>query len=85
LAGLEKADPVPAAAAEPDLAGPPDAGHVDAGHLPTSVTPAQTRLPQVASIHAVGSIGHEFIGVVEETGADVGTVAPGDLVIAPFF
>jgi threonine dehydrogenase-like Zn-dependent dehydrogenase len=36
------------------------------------------------SPHAVGSIGHEFIGVVEEVGADVGTVAPGDLVIAPF-
>ena len=31
-----------------------------------------------------GSIGHEFIGVVEEVGADVTTVAPGDFVIAPF-
>ena len=30
------------------------------------------------------SIGHEFIGVVEEVGADVSTVAPGDFVIAPF-
>ena len=30
------------------------------------------------------SIGHEFIGVVEEVGADVTTVAPGDFVIAPF-
>ena len=29
-------------------------------------------------------MGHEFIGVVEETGADVGTMKPGDLVIAPF-
>ncbi|MCW2682130.1 MAG: putative Zn-containing alcohol dehydrogenase [Blastococcus sp.] len=29
-------------------------------------------------------IGHEFIGVVEETGADVRTLAVGDLVIAPF-
>ncbi len=36
------------------------------------------------SPHAVGSIGHEFVGVVEETGADVTTVAPGDLVVAPF-
>jgi len=36
------------------------------------------------SPHAEGSIGHEFIGVVEETGADVNTVAPGDLVVAPF-
>jgi threonine dehydrogenase-like Zn-dependent dehydrogenase len=36
------------------------------------------------SPHAVGSIGHEFIGVVEQTGADVLTVSPGDLVVAPF-
>ncbi|MFZ0049252.1 MAG: alcohol dehydrogenase catalytic domain-containing protein [Streptosporangiaceae bacterium] len=36
------------------------------------------------SPHAVGSIGHEFIGVVEETGADVAAVSPGDLVVAPF-
>src|SRR5271165_6281514 len=36
------------------------------------------------SPHAAGSIGHEFIGVVEETGADVPTVARGDLVVAPF-
>jgi threonine dehydrogenase-like Zn-dependent dehydrogenase len=31
-----------------------------------------------------GPIGHEFIGVIEETGADVRTLAEGDLVIAPF-
>jgi threonine dehydrogenase-like Zn-dependent dehydrogenase len=31
-----------------------------------------------------GPIGHEFIGVVEEVGGDVGTVSKGDLVIAPF-
>jgi threonine dehydrogenase-like Zn-dependent dehydrogenase len=36
------------------------------------------------SPHAVGSIGHEFIGVVEQAGADVATVSPGDLVVAPF-
>lgn len=36
------------------------------------------------SPHAVGSIGHEFIGVVEETGAEVSAVAGGDLVVAPF-
>jgi threonine dehydrogenase-like Zn-dependent dehydrogenase len=36
------------------------------------------------SPHAVGSIGHEFIGVVEETGAEVSAVALGDLVVAPF-
>src|SRR3954447_3225894 len=36
------------------------------------------------SDHPVGSLGHEFIGVVEDVGADVHTVAPGDLVVAPF-
>ena len=30
------------------------------------------------------SIGHEFLGVVEDTGADVATIKRGDLVIAPF-
>lgn len=30
-------------------------------------------------------IGHEFIGVVEETGSDVDRLAQGDLVVAPFF
>jgi len=29
-------------------------------------------------------MGHEFVGVVEDVGADVSTVASGDLVIAPF-
>jgi threonine dehydrogenase-like Zn-dependent dehydrogenase len=29
-------------------------------------------------------MGHEFVGVVEEIGGEVSTVAPGDLVIAPF-
>ena len=29
-------------------------------------------------------IGHEFVGVVEEVGADVSTVDPGDVVVAPF-
>jgi hypothetical protein len=36
------------------------------------------------SPHAVGSIGHEFIGVVEDIGGDDDTVTPGDLVVAPF-
>ena len=31
-----------------------------------------------------GPIGHEFIGVVEQLGADVQTLSEGDLVIAPF-
>lgn len=30
------------------------------------------------------AMGHELIGVVEEVGSEVRTVAPGDLVIAPF-
>jgi threonine dehydrogenase-like Zn-dependent dehydrogenase len=30
------------------------------------------------------TMGHEFLGVVEEVGADVKTVAPGDLVVASF-
>src|SRR5258705_9563952 len=33
---------------------------------------------------APGPIGHEFIGVVEDTGADATAVRRGDLVIAPF-
>jgi len=36
------------------------------------------------SPHAIGSIGHEFIGVVEDIGADISSVAVGDLVVAPF-
>ncbi|HEU5001932.1 MAG TPA: zinc-dependent alcohol dehydrogenase family protein [Actinomycetota bacterium] len=36
------------------------------------------------SDHAIGPIGHEFIGVVEDVGADVDTVSVGDLVVAPF-
>ena len=30
-------------------------------------------------------IGHEFVGVVEQVGADVRTIKPGDFVIAPFY
>ncbi len=36
------------------------------------------------SPHAVGTIGHEFIGVVEEIGSKVGGIAKGDFVVAPF-
>jgi threonine dehydrogenase-like Zn-dependent dehydrogenase len=36
------------------------------------------------SPHAAGSIGHEFIGIVEQAGADVRGVREGDLVVAPF-
>ncbi|MFL5894170.1 MAG: zinc-dependent alcohol dehydrogenase family protein [Thermoleophilaceae bacterium] len=40
----------------------------------TSMTPSETGQ----------SMGHEAIGVVEETGADVGTVTRGDVVVMPF-
>ncbi len=36
------------------------------------------------SPHALGPIGHEFIGVVEQVGSEVHGVAQGDLVVAPF-
>src|SRR5512135_3277020 len=36
------------------------------------------------SDHAVGPIGHEFIGVVEDTGHEVTGITRGDLVVAPF-
>jgi threonine dehydrogenase-like Zn-dependent dehydrogenase len=36
------------------------------------------------SPHALGPIGHEFVGVVEQVGAEVHGIAEGDLVIAPF-
>jgi threonine dehydrogenase-like Zn-dependent dehydrogenase len=36
------------------------------------------------SPHALGPIGHEFIGVVEETGSSIRGISKGDLVIAPF-
>jgi threonine dehydrogenase-like Zn-dependent dehydrogenase len=32
-----------------------------------------------------GRIGHEFIGVVEETGSDISRLKQGDVVVAPFF
>ncbi|MCD2188419.1 zinc-binding dehydrogenase [Actinomycetospora soli] len=32
-----------------------------------------------------GRIGHEFIGVVEEVGSDIGRLQQGDVVVAPFF
>ena len=37
------------------------------------------------SPHAVGSIGHESIGVVEEVGSAVSKIKQGDLVIVPMF
>src|SRR6266480_3068217 len=36
------------------------------------------------SPHALGPIGHEFIGVVEQVGAEVRSIAKGDFIVAPF-
>jgi threonine dehydrogenase-like Zn-dependent dehydrogenase len=36
------------------------------------------------SPHALGPIGHEFIGVVEQVGAEVRRIAKGDFIVAPF-
>jgi threonine dehydrogenase-like Zn-dependent dehydrogenase len=36
------------------------------------------------SPHALGPIGHEFIGVVEHTGREVQDLSEGDMVVAPF-
>lgn len=36
------------------------------------------------SVHEMGPIGHEFIGVVEEVGIDVKDIKKGDFVISPF-
>jgi threonine dehydrogenase-like Zn-dependent dehydrogenase len=36
------------------------------------------------SPHALGPIGHEFTGVVEQVGSEVRTVSEGDIVVAPF-
>jgi threonine dehydrogenase-like Zn-dependent dehydrogenase len=36
------------------------------------------------SPHKVGSVGHEFIGIVEEVGSSVAGIAEGDLVVASF-
>ncbi|MFD8154935.1 zinc-dependent alcohol dehydrogenase family protein [Streptomyces sp. NPDC059720] len=38
----------------------------------------------VAERQAGQRIGHEFLGVIEETGSAVGGFAPGDFVVAPF-
>lgn len=36
------------------------------------------------SPHALGAIGHEFIGIIDEIGTDVQSLKKGDFVIAPF-
>jgi threonine dehydrogenase-like Zn-dependent dehydrogenase len=36
------------------------------------------------SPHDLGAIGHEFVGVVDDVGDDVTTLAKGDLVVTPF-
>jgi threonine dehydrogenase-like Zn-dependent dehydrogenase len=34
--------------------------------------------------HDLGAIGHEFIGIVDDVGADVRGIGPGDFVVTPF-
>jgi threonine dehydrogenase-like Zn-dependent dehydrogenase len=34
--------------------------------------------------HDLGAIGHEFIGLVDQVGADVANLKPGDFVVTPF-
>ena len=36
------------------------------------------------SPHDLGPIGHEFVGIIDQVGADVRAVRPGDLVVTPF-
>ena len=68
----------------------PDAGLVESGDALVRVTRAAicgSDLWPYKSMEPSESgrrMGHEFIGVVEETGAEVETMKPGDLVIAPF-
>ncbi|WP_167041726.1 zinc-dependent alcohol dehydrogenase family protein [Salinibacterium sp. ZJ454] len=38
----------------------------------------------VNAVHSARPIGHEFVGVIEQLGADVATLRVGDFVIAPF-
>ncbi|MDQ3403127.1 MAG: zinc-dependent alcohol dehydrogenase family protein [Actinomycetota bacterium] len=38
----------------------------------------------VSPVDGPHRIGHEFVGVVEETGPEVNTLRPGDFVVAPF-
>ena len=58
--------------------------------VPTPRAPTPPRTPsdlwyyRGESPHAIGSIGHEFIGIVEDIGSQVHGIAEGDLVIAPF-
>ena len=68
----------------------PDAGLVESGDALVRVTRAAicgSDLWPYKSMEPSESgrrMGHEFIGVVAETGAEVETMKPGDLVIAPF-
>jgi len=68
----------------------PDAGLLDPGDALVAVTRAAicgSDLWPYKSMEPSETgrrMGHEFIGVVEEVGADVRTVDAGDLVVAPF-
>lgn len=35
-------------------------------------------------VEEVNRMGHEFAGIIEDVGAQVGSVKKGDLVVAPF-
>src|SRR5438128_4891161 len=68
----------------------PDAGLVEAKDAVVRVTRAAicgSDLWPYKSMEPSGTgrrMGHEFIGVVEDAGADVHTLKTGDLVVAPF-
>jgi threonine dehydrogenase-like Zn-dependent dehydrogenase len=68
----------------------PDAGLVEPTDALVTVTSACIcgsdlwPYTQMAPVETGRRMGHEFIGLVEAVGADVRTVKPGDLVVAPF-
>src|SRR3954452_13170397 len=39
----------------------------------------------IETVHGPAPMGHEYVGIVEEVGADVGNVKPGQFVIGSFF
>ena len=55
-----------------------------ASPAPASAAATSGRTTRWSTSETGRRMGHEFIGVVEEVGADVRTVKPGDLVVAPF-
>jgi alcohol dehydrogenase len=70
-----RSDPSPPSASRPTPS---------CGWVPACVCGSDLWYYRGASDHPVGSIGHEFIGVVDQIGPDVTTVAVGDFIISPF-